>query len=224
MDFVPKYVTACRPLWGATYHSEKRFDKRGYQLTGELNSLQNLCYLGTHPWLCYFRIQEDIDEGYVYNTADLEGWSPPPGAVKFTTQDAEAVKIPRQMSISVERTLVQISTSEGLDSTFSDEGDTATFRITVTNTGNTVLRSVKLTDSTVEAEAIVCDQDFTTSDSKFLPSSHPSGVPLVCIVSVPMNASYVDAGGFDGTSEVGWMTDGGYKSSLVLQPVPAKLS
>ncbi len=137
--------------------------------------------------------------------------------MKFTTKDAEGVMIPRQMNISVERTLVQISKSEGLDPTFSDEGDSAIFSITVTNMGNTVLTSVEVTDSTVGAEAIACDQDFTASDSEFLPSSHPSGRPLACNVTVPLLASYVDAGGFDGTSKVRLVGAGGYRTKVGLQ-------
>lgn len=148
-------------------------------------------------------MQEDIDEGYVYSTATLEGWSPSPGSVKLTTQDAEAIMVPKQMGISLERTLVDISESEGLESAYSDEGDSAIFQVTVTNTGNTMLSSVVLTDSAVGAEAFDCDQTFTATDSEFFPGSHPSGAPLVCLVTVPLTATYVDAGGFNGTSEVG---------------------
>lgn len=134
----------------------------------------------------------------MHNNATLEGWSP--GEVKFTTEDAEAIKVPRQMNISVERTLISISVSEGLDSTYSDPGDSATFEVTVTNTGNTVLNSVELTDSVVDAEAIDCDEDFPGTVSKFLPDSL---APFICRVTVPLSTSVVDAGGFNSTSEVG---------------------
>lgn len=139
----------------------------------------------------------------MHNNATLEGWSPSPGAGKFTTGDAEAVMVPRQMNISVKRTFISNSESEGLDSTESDQGDSATFEVTITNTGNTILSSVTLTDSIVDAEAINCGQDFTSTESKFLPDSHPSGAPLICSVTVPLTASYVDAGGFNSTSTVG---------------------
>lgn len=144
--------------------------------------------------------QEDIDEGYVHNNATLEGW--PPSEVKFSTEDGEAVKVPRHLNISVKRTLLNISQSEGPDPAYSDPGDSATFQVNITNTGNTMLNSVELNDSVVDAEAIDCDQDFTGTDSKFFPDSHPSGAPLVCYVTVPLTAFYVDAGGFIGTSEV----------------------
>lgn len=111
--------------------------------------------------------------------------------------------VPRQMNISVERTLLSISTSEGLNATYSGPNDTATLEVTITNTGNTKLDSVELNDSAVDAEFISCDQDFAGTDGKFLPDSHPSGAPLVCHVTVPLTASYVDAGGFNGTSKVG---------------------
>ncbi|CAM9294792.1 unnamed protein product, partial [Ectocarpus fasciculatus] len=150
----------------------------------------------------YSITQEDIDAGYVHNTATLEGWSPSPGAVKVTTKDAEAVMVPRQMNISLESTLMSMSKSEGLDSAYSDEGDYAIFQVTITNTGNTVLSSVAPTNSIVGPEAFDCDQDVSAADSEFLPSSHPSGAPLVCDVTVPLTASYVDAGGFNSTFEV----------------------
>ncbi|CAM9332684.1 unnamed protein product, partial [Hapterophycus canaliculatus] len=149
-------------------------------------------------------LKEDIDVGFVYNTATLEGWSPLPGAVSFTTQDAEAVMIPRQMNISLQRTLVQMSKTEGLDPNYSDVGDSALFQVTVNNTGNTILSTVELSDGDESAEVLECDQDFTAAGSKFLPSSHPSGAPLVCNVTVPLTSFRVDAGGFNGTSEVGY--------------------
>lgn len=148
--------------------------------------------------------QEDINVGYVYSTAFLEGWSPSPGAVKVATKDTEAVTVPRQMNISLESVLLSMSTSEGFDSEYSDEGDSAIFQVTITNTGNTVLSSVILTNWIVGSEAFDCDQDFSAADSEFLPSSHLAGVPLVCDVTVPLTASYVDAGGFNSTSEVGF--------------------
>ncbi|CAM9970653.1 unnamed protein product, partial [Ectocarpus sp. 12 AP-2014] len=94
----------------------------------------------------YSITQEDINMGYVHNTAILEGWSPSPGAVKVGTKDAETVTVPRQMNISLESTLLSMSKSEGLDVAYSDEGDSATFQVTITNTGNTVLSSVILTN------------------------------------------------------------------------------
>lgn len=138
----------------------------------------------------------------MYNTATLEGWSPFPVAVKFTTKDAEAVMVPRQMNISLERSLVQISRSEGLDAEYSDVGDSAVFEVTINNTGNTMLSAVILSDGVVSVDVLKCDKDFTAADSKFFPSSHPSGAPLVCNITVAITASYVDAGGFNGTSEV----------------------
>ncbi|CAM9230892.1 unnamed protein product [Scytosiphon promiscuus] len=152
--------------------------------------------------LGYSITQEDIDVGFVYNTATLEGWSPLPGAVQLTTQDAEAVMLPRQMSISMERALVHISNAEGLDADFIDAGDSALFAVTINNTGNTMLSTVMLSDGAGSVRVLECDQDFTATDSMFFPSSHPSGTPLVCNVTVPVTASIVDAGGFNGTLEV----------------------
>lgn len=141
--------------------------------------------------------------GFVYSTAILEGWSPPPDAVSFMTQDAEAVMVPRRMSMSLEKTFLDMSTAEGLNGNYSDAGDTVVFQVTINNTGSTILSAVALSDGAAGAEAPQCDQDFTAPDSKFFPSSHPSGAPLVCNVTVPVTAFYVDAGGFNTSSEVG---------------------
>lgn len=132
----------------------------------------------------------------------LEGWSPTPGSVKITAQDADVAILPRQISISVERSLLSVSTSKGLNSVYSDAGDSATFEITITNTGNTVLSEVVLTDSAVDVETSDCDQDYTATDSEFLPDAHPSSTTIVCSVTVPITAAHVDAGGFSGTSKV----------------------
>lgn len=128
--------------------------------------------------------------------------------MKVATKDAETVTVSRQMNISLESTLLSMSKSEGLDVAYSDEGDSAIFQVTITNTGNTVLSSVIPTNWIVGSEAFDCDQDVSAADSEFLPSSHPSGAPLVCEVTVPLTASYVDAGGFNSTSEVGSCLEG----------------
>lgn len=117
------------------------------------------------------------------------------------------VKLPQKMGILVNRTLESISTTLGLNSVSSDEDDVARFKVTITNTGNTVLSAVVLTDSVVaDLDDSACDPDFRAADSKFLPDSHPSGVAIVCTVDTVLTGSHIDAGGFTGTSKVGWLT------------------
>lgn len=143
-----------------------------------------------------------MNDGSVRNNATLEGWSPSPDSVKETARDADVVALPRNMGVSVKRTLVSVSTSEGLNSAYCDVGDFATFEVTIQNTGNTALTTVVLTDSMTDAGNALCNHEYSTADSKFLPTSNPSGVVIVCHVTVPVTESHVDAGGFSATSEV----------------------
>lgn len=138
----------------------------------------------------------------MHNNATLEGWSPSPGSVKETAKDADVVALPRKMEVSVERTLVSLTTSKGLNSAYTDVGDSATFKVTIENTGNTVLSSVVLTDSANTAKDWVCEGEFASAGSEFLPMANPYGVGIVCHVTIPLTESHVDAGGFRGTSEV----------------------
>lgn len=117
------------------------------------------------------------------------------------------VKLPQKMEILVNRTLESVSTTLGVNSVFSDEGDVARFKVTITNTGNTVLSAVVPTDSVVaDLGDSACDPDFRAPDSKFLPDSHPSGAAIVCTVDTVLTGSHIDAGGFTGTSKVGSLT------------------
>lgn len=120
----------------------------------------------------------------------------------MVVHDADLVDVPQQMALSVYRRLMFMSTSEGLNPVYSDEGDSATFEVIIKNAGNTGLMQVVLTDSAVNANGITCDQDFSATNSDFLPESHPSGTIIVCTVIVPLTSSQVNAGGFSGTSKV----------------------
>lgn len=111
------------------------------------------------------------------------------------------------MGILVNRTLESISTIRGLISVSTDEGDVARFKVTIANTGNTALDAVALTDTVVAADesGIDCDRNFPeTGGSKFLPDSHPSGAVIVCTVDTVLTGSHIDAGGFTGSSKVGF--------------------
>ena len=152
--------------------------------------------------------QEDINTGSVSNSATIEGWSPPPGSVRVIDEDGDDVKIPQKLAILVNRTLESISTFRGLNSASTDEGDVARFKVTISNTGNTALDAVVLTDTgvaAVDVDGSNCDRYFTAAGgSKFLPDSHPSGAAIVCTVDTVLTGSHIDAGGFTGTSKVGF--------------------
>ncbi|CAM9578740.1 unnamed protein product, partial [Sphacelaria rigidula] len=146
---------------------------------------------------------DDIDAGSVSNNAILTGWTASPGSIKITTMDADIVSLPRQSAVFVVRTLQSMTVGAGPNTQYSDEGDVATFNITVSNTGNTRLRGVMVTDSMFDPEDLDCDQDFTDpTSSAFTPASDPDGASIVCIGAVSLTKSEVDAGGFEGTAKV----------------------
>lgn len=103
--------------------------------------------------------------------------------------------------MSVEKTMRSITTTDGIDPTYSDAGDTATFDISITNTGDTRLNQVLLTDE-MFGDNIICDYDFSGSASGFLPSSHPDGHPISCEARTRLTHANVDAGSISGTAKV----------------------
>lgn len=86
---------------------------------------------------------------------------------------------------------------------YTDEGDWATFNITVSNTGNTRLSEVLITDTIFQNGSLHCDQDFSAATSEFLPAHDPDGAAIMCQGIVSLTKSQVDAGGLSGTAKVG---------------------
>lgn len=145
--------------------------------------------------------QDDIDAGSVESEATISGVSLSPSLVLISSTASDVTKLPRQHSISVEKTLRSITSAQGLNTGYSDAGDSGTFDIVVTNTGNTVLSTVKLTDDTFRDGMVTCDHDFSATTSRFLPAAHPDGVSIVCEGKVYLTSSHVDRG-ITGTAKV----------------------
>lgn len=94
-------------------------------------------------------------------------------------------------------------TDSGLNTAYSDRGDSATFEITVTNTGNTRLSEVLVTDSNFGGVGnLDCKNDFSSTSSELLPASHPDETAFVCQAITVLTVAHVDAGGIGGTSKV----------------------
>lgn len=147
-------------------------------------------------------LQADIDSGTVLNYATLDGWSPAPGSVRVTAREADLVALPRQERVSVVRMLESVTTSQGLNKDYSDQGDSATFKVTVSNTGNTKLRAVRVTDSMFDPEDLDCDHNFSSHTSGFMPASDQDGTVIVCRGTILLASSQVDEGGIHGTAKV----------------------
>lgn len=112
--------------------------------------------------------------------------------------DKNISQLPR---ILVQKSLTVLTTADGINPTYSDAGDRAVFNITITNTGNTRLNQVLLTDESC-GHNIVCDRNFSDAASGFLPSSHPDGHPIVCEGTTYLTSDDVDRGSISGMAEV----------------------
>lgn len=145
--------------------------------------------------------QDDIDAGFVFSNATVKGWSPFPGLEVIRADKINTVSLPQQPSIFVDKSLNMITTTDGIDLDYSDPGDAAYFNITVTNTGNTRLSQVEMSDDMFDDE-IACDHDFSGAKSNFLPGSHPDSLPILCEAKTYLTPDDVDAGFIKGTTKV----------------------
>lgn len=142
--------------------------------------------------------QDDIDAGSIISDATLKGWSPSPGSKIMITEASDTTYLPWHASIIVEIVVVTVTTAGGINPTYSDSGDTATFDITITNTGNTRLSQVRLTDG-IFGTSITCDHDISARMSEFLPALHH---PIVCQTTVMLTTADIDTGSISITAKV----------------------
>ncbi|WP_338226486.1 DUF7507 domain-containing protein, partial [Algoriphagus confluentis] len=84
----------------------------------------------------YLVTQEDLDQGFVPNTATVQAITP--AERTLTDQDSELVFAIQNPEISIEKS----TTTESFD----EEGDVIEYSLTVTNTGNVTLTDVTITD------------------------------------------------------------------------------
>lgn len=139
--------------------------------------------------------------GFVSSEVVGEGRTPSPDSTTIGAQQNDTTILPGQSSISVEKALRSITVAGGIDLTYSDAGDTAIFDITITNTGNTRLGQLLLTDD-MFGDTIPCDHDLLDMTNGLLPSSHPDGGSISCEASMNLTSVDIDAGFITGTAEV----------------------
>lgn len=91
-----------------------------------------------------------------------------------------------------------VTTENGIHPAYSDAGDTAFFKISLTNTGNTRLSQVVvvLLDDTFGDTIIPCDREILPT------SQQPGGHPILCEASKVLSPADVDAGILTGTAKV----------------------
>lgn len=157
-------------------------------------------------------MQAQVDLALVEKAFLLEGSWPSPGFANTFARADSTLDIPRKTEVSVVRRCLFLTTSEGLDPEYSDEGDWQTWDIIVTNTGTTTLSQVTVTDSVFSKRDLNCNGDFSSTTNEFLPVSHPNGTSLVCRGSRALMAWEVELGNVGGVANVsdflqGWVSN-----------------
>lgn len=104
--------------------------------------------------------------------------------------------IPQDPEISILKEFLSRTTDLGLFSTLVDANDTLYFAITVTNTGNTWLSEITVSD--ILLEDIECSPDLSDVDFRFAPADDP----IVCTASAKVTQSMVDAGFMESAAKV----------------------
>lgn len=153
-------------------------------------------------WTVRYLSQDDIDAGLVASNATITAVSPFPNSVPIESEAKDTTDVPRDSSILVEKTMKIMTTVSGLDTELSDADDWAIFDIVVTNTGNTALSKVVLTDDMFSEGSTACNNNFSAATSNFLPSVNPDGAAIGCEVTLNLTSAHVDAGEISGTAKV----------------------
>ena len=148
--------------------------------------------------------QDDIDAGFVFSTATITG-SSSHGSRTVKAAANQETFLSRISRIVVEISLRSVTTKNGIHRDYSDAGDTAFFKITIRNIGNTRLSEVVLLDD-VFGNTIACNHELSIVASRFAPSERSGGVPIVCDASKVLSVRDVDAGVITGTAEVSFGT------------------
>ena len=115
----------------------------------------------------YVLTQTDIDAGSVSNTATARGTDPAGGAV--TDSDTELVVIDPASVLTIDKTASAIDDRDGNG---PDAGDRITYSFTVTNTGNTTLSIVTVSDPTLHLTNLQCEATLSPGESVTCTAPH----------------------------------------------------
>ncbi|WP_286957822.1 DUF7507 domain-containing protein [Brevibacterium sp. UBA7493] len=101
--------------------------------------------------------QADIDAGVILNTGHVEVTAP--GGEKLTEDPAKTVPVERKPDLTVDKTASDL---RDLDGNGPDPGDALDYSFTVTNTGNTTITDIELTDQMLGGQ-LSCGTEFPTT-------------------------------------------------------------
>ncbi|MCP4088149.1 MAG: DUF11 domain-containing protein, partial [Actinomycetia bacterium] len=132
--------------------------------------------------------QADIDSGSVDNTATVTGT--PPSGLDLLATDTTSTSIHQSPAIGLVKTWTGNDDADG--SSDVSVGDTLTWTITATNTGNVTLTDVTVTDPL--SDSISC---LPVNGSDLAPAA-----ALVCAADLLVTQAHIDGGDIDNTASV----------------------
>ncbi|MCP5029157.1 MAG: DUF11 domain-containing protein, partial [Actinomycetia bacterium] len=142
----------------------------------------------------YSVTQADVDRGSIDNIATTTG-SAPNGAV-VTAADSVGISITMAPALDLSKTVGANADEDG--SSDISRGDTLTYEFTATNTGNTTLTDLTVTDVLPGLSAITC------ASSTLVP-----GGTAICTASYSVTQADVDVGAIPNTADASTEAPGG---------------
>lgn len=132
------------------------------------------------------RIQADIDTGFISDTASVVSLSPAPSALEVVDEASCTTFLPRKPGVEILKDVTDITAASGFDPSVADAGDTIEYRITVTNTGNTWLSDVAVSDP-MFGGGLDCSNSYIGNSSRFSP-----GAKFECTAKLTLEQLHID--------------------------------
>lgn len=149
-----------------------------------------LCY----PYYC----QADIDAGEISDEASVVSSSPAPSPSDVTAVASRTTTLPRQPRVEIVKSITDVTAASGYDPLLTDAGDTFTYLITVSNTGNTWLSDVAVSDPMLDnGGGLGCGSTYAGNSSRFAP-----GGTFDCTVVLTLEQVHIDQRCVDSTANV----------------------
>lgn len=154
----------------------------------------------TDPLLHCF--QADIDAGEISDASSVVSSSPAPSSAEVAAEASCTVALPRQPGIEILKVVTDSTAANGVDPLITDAGDTFDYRITVSNTGNTWLGDVVVSDTMLgeDGYALGCISSYTGNFSRLSP-----GESFECTTTLTLEQVHIDGQCVENTANVRWV-------------------
>lgn len=146
--------------------------------------------------------QADIDLGKLSDASSVVSLSPAPSPEDVTAGGSCTVALPRQPDLEILKSVTDITAARGIDPLVTDAGDTFDYRITVSNTGNTWLSDVVVSDTTLgeDRHEPDCTNSYAGNSSRL-----SSGASFECTVTLTLEQVHIDGRCVESTANVRWV-------------------